>query len=135
MDLSKMPLFQMAQTRMQWAAERQRVLAENLGNIDTPDYRAKDIEAPDFARLATQAAQPVRTTMTHPDHQPGTLDGRGTFDARTDRRPYETSLDGNQVVLEEQMQKVGETRSRYMLAANVFEKHIKLLTIALGKQQ
>jgi len=135
MDLSKMPLFKMAQMRLQWAAERQRVLAQNISNIDTPDFRPKDIEAPDFERLVTQATQPVRTVMTDPAHQPGTLADRGTFDARTERRPFETSLDGNQVVLEEQMQKVGETRSRYMLASNVFEKHIKMLTIALGKQQ
>lgn len=135
MDLSKMPLFKMAQMRMQWAAERQRVLAQNVSNIDTPDFRPKDIEAPDFERLATRAARPVRAEMTHPNHQPGTLADRTTFDARTERRPFETSLDGNQVVLEEQMQKVGETRSRYMLAASVFEKHIKMLTIALGKQQ
>jgi len=135
MDLTKMPLFQMAQSRMQWAAERQKVLAENVANIDTPDYRAKDIETPDFQRLAHQAARPVQATMTNPAHQPGTLGDQGVFREHTERRPFETSLDGNQVVLEEQMQKVGETRSRYMLATNLFEKHIKLLTIALGKQR
>jgi len=135
MDLNKMPLFQMVHARLQWSAERQKVLAENIGNIDTPDYRAKDIAEPDFQRMAEAAARPVTVVMTDPAHQPGTLPDQGPFKARVERQPFESSLDGNQVVLEEQMQKVGDSRSKYMLASNIFEKNVKLLTIALGKQQ
>ncbi|MBB4286148.1 flagellar basal body rod protein FlgB [Roseospira goensis] len=136
MDLTKMPLFRMAQARMDWAAQRQRVLAQNVGQIDTPGYRPRDVAQPDFKRLATEAAQqPVQVAMTNPAHQPGTLPEADPFDVRRDSRTFETKLDGNTVVLEEQMQKMGQTRSRFMMAASLFERNIAMLKTAIGRQR
>jgi flagellar basal-body rod protein FlgB len=38
----------MLRTRMQWHQERQRVLAENVANAETPRYRARDLAPPNF---------------------------------------------------------------------------------------
>ena len=37
MPISDIPLFSMLRTRMQWHQERQRLLAENVANADTPN--------------------------------------------------------------------------------------------------
>ena len=40
MGLSDIPILSMLRTRLQWAQERQRVLAENVANSDTPEFPA-----------------------------------------------------------------------------------------------
>jgi len=136
MDLSSLPFFRMARTNMDWAAQRQRVLAENVAHVDTPDYRPSDVPEPDFKRLVTEAsARPerVQVAMTNPAHQPGTLPEAERFDSRRDRRTFETELDGNAVVIEEQMHKMGQTKSRYLMASNLFERNLRMLKAAIGR--
>ena len=43
MAITDIPILSMLRTRMEWAQERQRVLAENVANADTPNYRARDL--------------------------------------------------------------------------------------------
>jgi flagellar basal-body rod protein FlgB len=51
MPISDFPILSMLRTRMQWHQERQRVLAENVANAETPNYRARDLAPPDFENL------------------------------------------------------------------------------------
>ena len=37
------PILSMLRTRLDWAQARQRVLAENVANSDTPNFRARDL--------------------------------------------------------------------------------------------
>ncbi len=39
MPITDVPIFSMLQTKMQWHQERQRLLAENVSNADTPRFR------------------------------------------------------------------------------------------------
>lgn len=122
----------MAKKRMDWLAERQKVLAQNIANANTPDYRPQDLKPVDFQQ-ALREAQPPAVTVTHPRHVvPAGLVGAG-FDAERIKTPYETAPDGNAVVLEEQMQKVGDNRGAYELAANLLSKHFKMLRTTLGR--
>jgi flagellar basal-body rod protein FlgB len=61
MPISDIPILSMLRTRMQWHQERQRVLAENVANADTPDYRARDLAPPNFER-ALQTSLSLATT-------------------------------------------------------------------------
>lgn len=38
MTVSNIPLFSMLRTKMNWHQERQRILAENVSNADTPGF-------------------------------------------------------------------------------------------------
>lgn len=51
MDFSKIPLFQGLVQKMGWLAQRQQVLARNIANANTPGFKPKDIEKPDFSAL------------------------------------------------------------------------------------
>ena len=64
-------------TRMQWHQERQRVLAENVANSDTPNYKPRDLVEPAFdptgasapgtarqAVVTTNTAQPRKRSLT-----------------------------------------------------------------------
>jgi flagellar basal-body rod protein FlgB len=50
MPITDIPILSMLRTRMEWHQERQHVLAENVANADTPNYRPRDLAPPDSRR-------------------------------------------------------------------------------------
>lgn len=133
MDLHGLKLFQMAMTKMNWAAQRQKVLTQNVVNADTPDYQPKDLKPLDFKHMLRDEINPVKVARTNPNHIKGTIPEQDPYRARTLLKSFEAAPDGNEVVLEEQMQKVGDTRSDYNTAVQLMQSNLKMLRMALGK--
>lgn len=132
MDLDNLKLFKLAMTRMDWATQRQRVLSQNISNADTPDYRPKDLNPVDFKQvLRNQMAAPVQVARTNPNHLKGTIQEQEKFRDISQRKTFEASPDGNQVVVEEQMQKVSDTRAAYDTAVTLMQANFKMLSIAI----
>ena len=50
MDLNDLGIFSMMTKRMAWLTKRQRVLAHNIANSDTPGYRPYDLKAQNFSK-------------------------------------------------------------------------------------
>ena len=48
MPISEIPIFAMLRTKLQWHQERQRLLAENVANAETPEFRPSDLAPPAF---------------------------------------------------------------------------------------
>ncbi len=48
MAINDLPILSALRTKMQWHQERQRVLAENVSNSDTPNFRPRDLVEPKF---------------------------------------------------------------------------------------
>ncbi len=133
MDLQSLKLFKAATTKMDWAAQRQKVLSQNISNADTPDYKPKDLKKLDFRNVLRDEIAPVHVARTNPNHLKGTIPEQDPFRSRTLMKSFEESPDGNEVVLEEQMQKVGDTRSEYNTAVQLMQSNMKMLKMALGK--
>lgn len=133
MDLNGLKLFQMAMTKMNWAAQRQKVLTQNVVNADTPDYKSKDLKPLDFKHMLRDEIAPVKVARTNPNHIKGTIPEQDAYRSRTLLKSFEAAPDGNEVVLEEQMQKVGDTRSDYNTAVQLMQSNLKMLRMALGK--
>lgn len=132
MDLNSLKFFKMAMTRMDWAAQRQKVLAQNISNADTPDYRPKDLKEINFKDVLKGQMEPrVPVARTDARHLKGTVPEQATFRENAIRKTFEEAPDGNQVVIEEQMQKVSDTRSNYSTAVQLMQSHMKMLRIAL----
>ena len=55
------------------------------------------------------------------------------FETLKDRDPVESKPDGNTVQVDDQMQKIGETKGKYDLTINLFMKHLSMLKTALDK--
>lgn len=129
-----MTLFKMARQKMSWLGQRQAVLAQNIANANTPNYRSKELEALDFQRELKTLA-PVRMAATAGHHLNGTVTPpKYRTDKVSLRDVYEINPDGNSVVMEEQLMKVNETQMQYQLATNLYQKHVKMLRMALGNQ-
>lgn len=132
MPISDIPIFSMLRTRMQWHQERQRLLAENVANADTPKFQPRDLSPPKFdsARPSAPALTMVRTTQTHLASSAATssqfqADRRGDFEARPS---------GNTVNLEDEMMKVASNAMDYQAATALYARGLGLIKSALGRR-
>ena len=135
MDLSKLPLFSLMGRRMSWLAQRQTILAHNVSNADTPQFKPMDLTKESFRAMVDGSKSPTvtmrQTSASHiqPIRQPD------PFRSDKSKDTYETALSGNSVVLEEQLMKVSETQGAYNLATNLYRKHVKMLKMAIGQER
>lgn len=135
MAITDIPIFSMLRTRLEWAQQRQSVLAQNVANADTPKYRARDLSAPVFedpSQLAPTAVSNLSLARTSDGHIAG-LSGGSDF--RTERGHYEVRPTGNQVNLEDEMMKVAATQMDYQAVTALYTRSLSLLKTALGKGQ
>lgn len=136
MDINNLAFFKMARNKMDYVAQRQKVVAENIANADTPGYRAKELREPNFKKMAIDAMDNTpKPAVTHPGHIQAALPDQGPYREISERKTYETSIDGNKVVLEEQIEKASRNRSDYNLALTLFRKNMNMIRTALGGGQ
>jgi flagellar basal-body rod protein FlgB len=134
MGVTDVPILSMLRTRMDWAQQRQRVLAENVANADTPNYRARDLVAPKFDEqgvAATGALAPVALVRTQPGHLGVSITAS---DAQTTSAGYEQHPTGNAVNIEEEMMKVAANQMDYQTVTALYTRSLKLIKTALGKR-
>lgn len=135
MDLNKLSLFGVLKGQLGWLGRRQEVLAQNIANSDTPNYKPSDLKAFNFQEMVkTQQMQQGRgLKTTSPMHFAGTRSQTSPFAEAQNTAPFETSPNGNAVVLEEQMAKLGETQIQHRLTTELYRKHVNLIKTAIGK--
>ena len=120
-------LMQALKTRMQYQQSRQKVLAENVANADSPGFRPVDLKPP--------SVDPARTRVALAQTSAGHMSlagANGGFDG-TGAPRFETTPNGNAVNLEDEMLKVAQNQSDYQLAASLYSKGLGLMKIAIGK--
>ena len=135
MAIADIPILSMLRTRLEWAQERQRVLAENVANSDTPNYRGRDLKALKFddpSQLTLTAVSSVSLARTERAHIGGMSTGGTAF--RAEKGNYEVRPSGNSVNLEEEMMKVAANQMDYQAATALYTRSLNLLKIALGKR-
>jgi flagellar basal-body rod protein FlgB len=131
MDLKTIPIFKAMMSRMTWLTERQQVLAQNVANADTPNYKPRDLKALSFRELvAGSSSGKLQMAATQANH----LVPAGAAAAfRADvQRNVELSPSGNGVNIEDQMLKVSGTANEYQMTADLYRRQISLLKNVLG---
>ena len=136
MAFSDLPIVGFLKSKMSWHQARQNLLAENVANADTPDYRPRDLEAMTFAPK-TQTQQPVANlaaARTHESHVAGKgMSGEQLSFDTSKRHGWEITPAGNSVVLEEQMMKVAANQFDFQLASSLYTRSLGLIKTALGR--
>ncbi len=107
-----------------FAEQRQAVLAENLANVDTPDYHTQRLDVQSFQKSLGEALQ--RTTN---ERDPLELRGNAQFQTKADGRlevqpshepaPNVLFHDGTNVRLEQLMTDVNANAASHELALNL----------------
>lgn len=131
MNLAEIPLFAMLRGRLGYLSQRQQVIAQNVANADTAGYRPQDLQPFSFQARVAQATTTAQA-VTAPGHMV----------AANARRPQtaafkpvkvqssETTLDGNAVVLEEEMMRMTDARMNYDAAISFYQKSLNLLRLS-----
>jgi len=134
MQLPEIPLLSMLRERMSWLEARQSVLSQNVSNVDTPRYAARDVKPLDFQDLLHKTgAGPFSTRLmsTDPRHITITPSSHGEFDESVSP-DVEASPNGNSVSLEAEMIKVSDTQAQFQAAANLYAKAMTMMKTAIG---
>jgi flagellar basal-body rod protein FlgB len=133
MTLDDIPLFSALRGRLGYLTQREQVISQNVANSDTPGFRPSDL-AP-FAlpdRGMGGALQMAKTNAGDLAGQGGAGGAGAGQSWRAQVSPdSETRLDGNQVVLEEEMMKLTESRMNYSTAIGFYEKSLAMLQLAI----
>jgi flagellar basal-body rod protein FlgB len=135
MPIADIPILSMLRTRLEWAQARQRVLAENVANADTPSYQARDLSPLTFnepSSIASSAVSSVALARTDGAHIAG-LDGESQFRSEKGNFHYEIRPAGNAVSLEEEMMKVAANQMDYQTVASLYTSSLGLIKTAIGK--
>jgi flagellar basal-body rod protein FlgB len=133
MGLMDIPVFSALTDKMRWHQARQGLLAENVAHADTPGYRGRDLKQYDFAdRVGAMSASQVATMATQRMHYSVTSGEGGAFDAQR-MANFEVTPEGNGVTLEDEMMKVTTNMMDYQAATSLYQKSIRILRVALGK--
>ncbi|HET6969572.1 MAG TPA: flagellar basal body protein [Phenylobacterium sp.] len=133
MNLADIPLFAMLRGRLGYLSEQQKVVAQNIANADTARYTPDDLRPFSFdAAVEMHAGGPTIMAATAPGHMspPSERRGLGSTYKSIKKADSETTLNGNSVVLEEEMIKMSDARINYDAAISFYQKSLNLIRLA-----
>ena len=135
MPINDLPILSALRTKMQWHHERQRVLAENISNSSTPNFRPRDLVEPQFDQQGASVGDMTTLAMarTSTSHM-GSSDPGPTFKHDNGRSGFQTRPAGNAVNLEDQMLKVSANQMDYAAVTSLYSRSLGLLKTAIGKR-
>lgn len=115
-------------------AYRQQVLAGNIANADTPNYKARDFDfgAALSAAVAGRQEGSLAVSRTDSAHLAG---GAGSAPVRLMyRTPMQASVDGNTVEMDVERAQFAENAIRYEAGITFITHQLKMLSSAMQAQ-
>ena len=112
------------------------MLAENVSNANTPNFRPTDLVEPKFDGKGADVSGGMgtlgmmRTSASHI----GAIGGGPSFRGDGGRSGFLTKPAGNAVNLEDQMLKVSANQMDYAAATSLYTRSLGLLKTAIGKR-
>jgi flagellar basal-body rod protein FlgB len=110
-------------------SERGRVLAGNLANADTPNYKARDFDFSQALAQATGRAPVAAPARTHEAHLPAV--GAAAAPPLLYRTPLQSSLDGNTVEMDVERAGFADNTLRYEANLRFLNGQIRALMTAI----
>lgn len=127
-------LFSLISQKMDYLTQRQGVIAQNIAQANTPEYKPKDLISFDEVLKKTQHAgsNSFQLAATNPKHLVGNTAG-GTIRSKKESDLYEVKPSGNAVNLEQQLSNMSDTTAQYQMMTSLYKKSLSLLKTALGR--
>lgn len=127
---------------VRFAAERQRMIAHNVANLSTPDYRPMNVSPRDFQKALAEAVDRRRTRT---GGESGSLDFQGTREvsiARDGRMtlsprtpsPGILAHDRNNRDFERTMQDLVENAAAFRVATDLLRSRYQILGSAIAER-
>jgi flagellar basal-body rod protein FlgB len=109
-------------------AERQRIIAGNIANVDTPGYVAREMDFASALREATSAVAGAGTMagtgVTSPAHIPLTLQSAGAL-ALKYSAPAQTNLDSNTVDMDRERASFADNAIKYEATLRFINSNVR----------
>lgn len=112
---------------MKLRAYRAQVLAANLANAETPNYRARDV---DFRSVLSDAGGTTRLAATRRGHFSDAAPGFGAIDLQY-REPHQASLDQNTVDVAAERARFVDNSLRYQASLRFLDGKLSGIKSAL----
>ena len=125
--------FRFFQDALNLRAHRQEMLASNIANADTPNYKAVDV---DFSKVL-QGAQASRGQIAVDTTSPGHLQGRSASPLGAHvmyRVPVQPSIDGNTVDTDVEMAQFSDNAIHYQALLGFLNSAIQMQKMAIQGQ-
>ena len=113
--------------------QRMNVLATNLANADTPNYKARDIDFASVLGSSSQSEAPLALSVTAAAHIVP-LEGELPAGELKYRNPYQASLDGNTVEMPVEQAAFSENNVRYQASLQFINNQIAELQYVIAGQ-
>lgn len=130
-------LFSLLSEKMDYLTQRQGIIAQNIAQANTPDYKPKDIipfnEVLQKLQSTGSATGGFHLTSTNPKHLTGNRGTGNLYASEKTKDVYEVKPSGNAVVLEQQLSQMSDTTSQYQMMTGLYKKTMGLLKTALGR--
>ena len=111
-------------------SRRAEVLAANIANADTPNYKAQDLDFKATLQQAQAGGGPLK--VSHPHHlQPGQANGVPGGAGLKFRVPQTPSLDGNTVDIQTEKSEFARNALEYQVSMTLLGKRISGLRAAI----
>ena len=116
-------------------SQRMQLLASNLANADTPNYKAQDIDfRAVLAGTAGAGAKTLPLSATSSSHLAGSAAAAGAAAQLKYRVPLAPSLDGNTVDVQMEQAAFADNSVRYQAALSFLSSKFKDLMTAISGQ-
>lgn len=113
-------------------AERQKLIASNIANADTPGYVARDMDFATALREATGAAQPARTlAVSQPGHLGGAAAGARAEANLLYATPSQTNLDRNTVDMDRERANFADNSVKYEATLRFINGNVRTMLDAV----
>jgi flagellar basal-body rod protein FlgB len=125
-------MFQFHQTALNLRAARQELIASNIANADTPNYKARDIDFTNALQGALQGSGgKLAVATTSSGHLSGTT-GESVMGAPVMyRKPLQPSADGNTVDMDVERAQFADNALRYEASVRFVSDEAKDVLAAL----
>ncbi|KQW40574.1 flagellar basal body rod protein FlgB [Rhizobacter sp. Root404] len=115
-------------------SERQRLIASNIANADTPGYVAREMNFAQALKEATGAGQPAaRLAASQPGHIVAGASG-GTYSTLAYAAPSQTNLDRNTVDMDRERASFADNTVKYEATLRFISGQVKTTLSAITGQ-
>ena len=116
-------------------SERQRLIASNIANADTPGYVARDLDFAQALRQATGTLQPARTLqVSQPGHLGGVVGANGGVGNLTYATAAQTNLDRNTVDMDRERASFADNSVKYEATLRFINGNVRTVLSAITGQ-
>ena len=116
-------------------SERQRLVASNIANADTPGYVAREMNFSQALKDATGTGQPAaRLTASAPGHIPVGAGSSGSFSTLLYAAPSQTNLDRNTVDMDRERASFADNTVKYEATLRFIGGNVKTTLSAITGQ-